>query len=536
MVPASRRGIATAARVAPILLSLTSLVVAVAGLAAACRHDGLFVLPLDDAYVHLAVAKHLAVDGVWGVTAAGFTASVSSVAWPLLVAGIFVLTGPSVGVPIVVNVLCAGATLLLADATMRRFDVGAAARAISLQAIVFCTPLPTLVASGMEHPLQIVVLLAFVLHLCRLLGSSGSGARATAIAGGLAAAATAVRYDAIVVVVVAVLALLIARRTRAALWVAACGVLPLALFGIASVAHGWPPVPNSVLVRLPLMSEPRTPIRAIVHFLGYRGLRTLFHEPALAALLFATGASSGLRRRGGWRSWDERQWLLAIFVATLALHVEYARTAWFFRYEGYLVTMGLVAIVLVARDVYASASMPRLVAAAAVVAFAPLAARGVDAIRATPAWSEDQFNTRHQAARFLGRYYDRAVVEIGDIGEVCYRTDIRLIDVNGLGSLELLPSILATPDNSPSIDDERHAAGAADLVVADLSGRPPDGWELVGCWAMPDSERCDETVYQFHARRGADASRLASALRDFDGPPRPLVAVIRHAESTAPNH
>lgn len=527
MVPASRGGITTAARVAPVLLSLLSLVVAAAGLAAACRHDGLFVLPLDDAYIHLAVAKHLAVDGVWGVTAAGFTASVSSIAWPLLLAGIFVLTGPSVVAPVLVNALCAGATLLLADAAMRRFDVGARWRALSLQAIVFCTPLPTLVVSGMEHPLQILVLLAFVLHLCGVLAGDSQGTRPLAIAGGLATAATAVRYDAVLVVAVAVLASMAARRARAALWVAIGGVLPLALFGIVSVAHGWPPVPTSVLIRLPLVSEPRTPIRAIVHFLGYRGLRTLVQEPALAALLIAAAAAIACRWSGGWRRWDQRQWLLAMFAATLALHVQYARTGWFFRYEGYLVTLGIVAIVLVGRDLDAAASRRRFVAAMAAVAFVPLAARGVAAIRATPAWSEEQFDTRHQAARFLERFYDRAIVEIGDIGEACYRTDIRLIDVNGLGSLDLLPSILATSDNSPSAADERRAAEAADLVVANLSGGPPDGWVFVGCWTMPDDpERCGETVYQFYARRGADASRLASALRDFDGPRRPLGLIV----------
>jgi len=528
MVPSPRRRV-TWSRLAPIVLSILSLVTAVVVLALACIHDGRLVLPLDDAYIHLAVAKHLVQDGTWGVTAAGFTASVSSIAWPLVIAGIFLATGPSVVVPVVVNLACGVAVLILADAAMRRFDIGVRARALALQAVVFCTPLPTIVVAGMEHSLQILVVLAFVLHFSRMLPTAESTAR-TAIAAGLACAATVVRYDGVLVVAVGVLALFALRRRRAALWVAAGGLLPIALFAIVSTAHGWPPVPNSVLIRLPLMSEPRTLFRGFVHFAGYRGLRTLAHSPSLAALMIAAAASMAIRWTGGFHRWDERQWLLGIFAATVALHVQYARTGWFFRYEGYLVTVGLVALAAACRDV-AKLTSTRIVAVAAAIVLAALASRAVMAMRTTPAWSAEQFDTRHQAAQFLARYYDREVVEIGDIGEACYSTNIRLVDVNGLGSLDLLPSILATSENSPALEDERRAASNADLVVSNLAGEAPAGWAFVGCWTMPDEvPECSDSVYQFYARRGADAARLAAALRAFAGTGRPRLSLFISAQ------
>src|SRR5438132_223114 len=49
---------------------------------------GAFTYPLDDAYIHLAVAKNLAAHGVWGVTQHGFTFANSSLAWPLLLAAL----------------------------------------------------------------------------------------------------------------------------------------------------------------------------------------------------------------------------------------------------------------------------------------------------------------------------------------------------------------------------------------------------------------------------------------------------------------
>ena len=93
------------------------------------------------------------------------------------------------------------------------------------------------------------------------------------------------------------------------------------------------------------------------------------------------------------------------------------------------------------------------------VAFSALATRAVHAVQQVPRSSLDQFASRHQAARFLGGSYNRAVVEIGDIGELCFLTDVRLVDVNGLGSLDLVTSILATADNSPALDDVRARGG-----------------------------------------------------------------------------
>ncbi len=525
MVQTSRRGVALAALAAPLGLALTSLGVAVGLLLAGCRHDGIFILPIDDAYIHLAVAKHLAVDGVWGVTTAGFTASVSSIAWSLLIAAMFKVTGPSVVVPIGINIAAAAATLIVADARLRRARVGSAWRAAVLQAIVFCTPLPTLVVLGMEHVVQVLVVLALVVHVSSTIAPAEDRAPADAAGGILAFLATAVRYDAILVVIVAAVALLVARKRRAAMCIAAGGLLPIAAFGIAAAAHGWPPIPTSVLIRLPLMSEPRSPLRAAAHFLGYRGLRTLTHEPALASLLMAGTFLLFVRSRSRRTAWDERQWLLAMFAATLFLHVQYAAVGWLFRYDAYLVVMGFVAIAVAAEDFLFRVPAP-LAAAGAAVALVALGGRGLQGLQQVRAASADQFASRHQAVRFLSGFYNSATVEIGDIGELCYVTDVRLVDVNGLGSLHLVKSILATEENSPALADVRNAAANADLVVTNLAAVPPVGWQLAGCWATADDEGCRDAYYQFYARRGRDAGRLTSALRTFGQPDGGLALIL----------
>ena len=64
------------------------------------------------------------------------------------------------------------------------------------------------------------------------------------------------------------------------------------------------------------------------------------HEPALATLLVGAIVALAIRWKHRAGAWDANQWLLAMFAATLALHVQYAATGWLFRYDAYLVSDG----------------------------------------------------------------------------------------------------------------------------------------------------------------------------------------------------
>src|SRR5258708_3583219 len=54
---------------------------------------GAIAYPLDDPFIHLALARHLAFDGVYGVTKYAFTSASSSVAWPFALAALMKVFG-----------------------------------------------------------------------------------------------------------------------------------------------------------------------------------------------------------------------------------------------------------------------------------------------------------------------------------------------------------------------------------------------------------------------------------------------------------
>ncbi len=68
-------------------------------------NNGHFAYGLDDAYIHMSIAKNFALHGVWGLTPYGFTSSSSSLLWTLLLSFIFYIIGVNVLVPFMLNII-----------------------------------------------------------------------------------------------------------------------------------------------------------------------------------------------------------------------------------------------------------------------------------------------------------------------------------------------------------------------------------------------------------------------------------------------
>ena len=82
------------------------------------QNQGHLVYALDDAYIHMAIAKNLAQSHVWGVTRYGFTPASSSIFWTLLLSLAFYLGGVNPLVPLLLNVTFAILVLIAANAIL----------------------------------------------------------------------------------------------------------------------------------------------------------------------------------------------------------------------------------------------------------------------------------------------------------------------------------------------------------------------------------------------------------------------------------
>jgi len=122
----------------PLAVAVAVLLVLVAALVAWSlpRSGGRLVYALDDAYIHMAMARNLAEHGVYGVTRYGFTSSSSSPLWTLLLAGFFAALGPRDGLPLAFNVLFAVSLLVVADRVLQAHGVRPRSRLLALVAVV----------------------------------------------------------------------------------------------------------------------------------------------------------------------------------------------------------------------------------------------------------------------------------------------------------------------------------------------------------------------------------------------------------------
>ena len=57
--------------------------------------NGIFIYPLDDTYIHMSIAKNLALYHNWGISANEFQSASSSILYTLLLSALFKLFKPS---------------------------------------------------------------------------------------------------------------------------------------------------------------------------------------------------------------------------------------------------------------------------------------------------------------------------------------------------------------------------------------------------------------------------------------------------------
>lgn len=486
-------------------------IVWVSGAALRATH-GRLVYAADDAYTHMAIASNVARHGVWGVTRYGFDGAGASIAWPLLLAVGARSAALATVLPLALNVVMAIALLAIADRTLSRYECRDAVRALALSLIAIVTPLATLVALGMEHTLQATAALALTACGVRALTADGDEHRRwTSPAAACAAVALASRYDTASVVVMISALLAVSGRRGAALAVAAAGAAPMIGYALVSVGHGWPPVPSPVIVKHRLSA-----IAGMEHPLAFgavAGLAQFAHESVLAVLIVgAVGRLALGRATPDDARWAERRGLAAVFVGASAMHAQFATFGALFRYESYLLPMGIVAVFAAAPPHARDPARRRVAAAAAIVLTLVCARRALaarDATLAAVALVQERYEP---LGRFFAEQPPDGGVALAEIGVVAYSADVPLLDLGGLATRELTASEVAQRFDARLVGRLARERGVRVAVGAQpIDDRP---WPCVAAWTRIDS--ADTPFAEFFASDAAAAASLARALDAFD--------------------
>ncbi|WP_263382329.1 hypothetical protein [Granulicella arctica] len=389
---------------------------------------GHFVYPLDDSYIHLAMAENL-VHGHYGINLSEFSSPSSSILWPFLLIP-FTGTSLHVYVPVLLNLLFGLASACLIGRAVARWPPQVDQQgvmpwwqqAFTAALLIFVANLAGLTVLGMEHVLQVL------LAICCAVGVGEALSDRPIPAWCLAAAVIAplVRYEDLFLLLAVCATLAGLRQWRKVLIVVTLGVAPLLAFSVYLRTMGLPLLPMSLMVKGSLYGTVG---------LGSRTLRMLqdnlrwsLVDPERVPVVLLSLTFLGLAWKAPTRL---RRYIFGGVAALGVLQLTLGHFGWFYRYEVY----ALIFLTLLCLRVLAE--RPRFLFGFYALALMFCASPYIRATATTAAAANDIYEQQYQMHRFVTRFY-KGDYAVQDLGLVSFqrRPGAYVLDLFGLGSLE----------------------------------------------------------------------------------------------------
>lgn len=522
---------------------------------------GVFMYPVDDAFIHMELARNLAFHGTWGINPGEFGSASSSVLYTLLLSLLFRLFSDHTLIPLIVNGVAAILLLAAIQRWLMRHNMKPGVQLLILLMVVFFVPLPTLIMSGMEHTLQCLFSFLFVFHFAdwyeRLTDdrqpmtgerTTGEGQPVTGIRsrGGLmpftlllyALLTASIRYEGLFLVFPACLLLLWRRRFAAAVWLGSWAVLPVLVFGIFSVSKGSYILPNSLLVKseslhLSVGGVMRYVENILVNkftIAGKEGITLQATQRLLAVLPLAWLVfSRQMRENRSWRT------VLILLTGGVVLHLALAGTGKFYRYEAYLVLCSVVIVSAILFRYWTEALGGRSLAVYALSAvllfflFFPILLRTTAALSKVKQACINIYEQQYQMGKFFQRSYAADALAANDIGAVSFYTQGYIFDLWGLGNIEVARSKKGgywTSDFLQGLGGQKGVKVAA-LYDSWLQSSLPAGWIKVATWQIQNNVVCGDDTVSFYAADATQAGTLKQNLQSYQ-PSLPTGVKVRY--------
>ncbi|MFH1171461.1 MAG: hypothetical protein V1778_02900 [bacterium] len=506
----------------PLLISLLLFSLLVVGFLCIVlvENNGHIVYVVDDAYIHLAMAKTYATTGVWGILPSLPAATSSSILWTLLLALGTLLAHANTALPFVLNIFIAVAVLWLLEHLLRSIGISPVVRMTVLCAIVLFA-LPLEVVLGMEHGLHILLTLAFVFV------ASKRGAKSfwwdRILLAALAFGLLLTRLEGIFLLCAAGLLFLSRNEWKRLLATIAGTVCALTIVAGVSFSVSGIPLPLTIVVKA--LTQVQTAqylpsrIADIIHVLPFVPSLVLV---ALFLLLSRVRKQWHLGRSGS---------LLLLFVVTATLHILFALNHPEMRYQTYLGVFGIVVLTgPLVEFVRQSSKNPMSFFRKILHVFVPevlalflcvsITANMIVIVKGT----HDIYLQQYQMADFAAKYYPQEVIAINDIGLVSTVRHAPVIDVVGLANNDITSLRIHhryTPETLRVVTSKSHVRMAALYIEWLCNGMiytscaTPEGWIEVAEWTVPPTTVLGGKTVAFFALGEENKDYLIASLAAF---------------------
>ncbi|SIS89717.1 hypothetical protein SAMN05421785_103503 [Chryseobacterium gambrini] len=402
------------------------------------KTDGHYIYLIDDAYIHLAMAKNLALYDVWGVTKYKFSSTSSSPLFTYVLSALIKVSGNNDLLSLWVNIFFGVGTVYFLNRYFSGVFNMAKNIVLSVLFTLFFSVLHIQVLSGMEHVFHVFLFVVNILCLSNLKSRySVFGFYLTLLLMGL------VRFESMFYFVILAFLFLLIKKWKDAFGILLIGFIPIVVFCYFNYQHDGYLFPNSVIVKgTKFTFDSHFPHQLKTVFLDNFLLNISFYKigffPIMMCLIFIIRDF----RTKNFQLIIKDHFLLIVISLLMVCHSMFADLKGMFRYEAYILTgfsMALIPKLKGLFEHFRTYIKKELIISGLVLAnIFLLVYKFSFAHKMLIDGGKNIYEQQIQSARFLHSYYNESKIVANDIGAITYFTNIHLLDMAGLGSKETI--------------------------------------------------------------------------------------------------
>jgi len=478
---------------------------------AIAMNEGIFIYSLDDAYIHLSLAKNITEFGIWGVTKYEFSSASSSPIFTVILSSLMKIFGNSQYIILIFNLII---SILIIHPVLKinsfLFDN---IKIVNLLTIVELAilPLPVMIGMGMEHVLHILVFSYFLVFVLNYLKNKEDFNKILIIAPFL----VAIRYESIFFISFFALYLLLNKEIKNAFFIMISSFLLISVFGIYSIIMGGYFFPNSLLMKGNYMI---LNIENLIFFIK-RVLIRLYKKSHYIPLIVSSLLTLYYYNKINKSNLVLKHFSIILFLTIMAM-LTFADIGWLFRYESYLVIPIISLLCKGILDfksnqnyrIFGLNNKTLLIGLYILVSL--ITFRGLVAYHKAFFAHKNIYEQQIQTSNFIEKFYDKKKIVAFDIGAITYFNDIHLLDYAGLGSTRMVQVIRKGKLDSNFSKSIQNNYNIAIVGTSPNEAVIPSTWNFVGYTEIENNSICAGPRVHFYALKD-DINEVKKNFKEF---------------------
>ena len=474
-----------------------------------------FIYCLDDSYIHLTLARNFAANFILAINPGEFAYSTSSPLWTFLLANLIKLFGNNQYYPLFLNIVFSLLLMVYINKILIRNSINELKRLILLIISTFSISLPLLTFIGLEHILQIILVLCLIENFTEIISKKKIIPKDYIYISFITLLNATIRFESFFLIII-LSAILIIRRKYILLPVyLLSAIIPVIIIGIYSIKNGGEFLPNTILLKGNLFNG-GTPFYIVKLYL-INALKTLLSQPVISILLVISLIGYFILIIRKKKLTDNIVIVNLIFMVLTIFHSIFAKFGWLYRYEAYLVCTGIVYNYLLYSYIFknklvSSLSIRIFIIVILLIGSRSVIRRGIKTNNKIITTSHNIYEQQYQMSQFLNMYYFCKVAAIHDIGAVSYYSGLKILDLWGLASNDVLKAKIGNYYNTGFLDRILNKNEAKVIIVYDTwfqgNNSLPVYWHKAGFWEIKNNVACAESKIYFYAKDSTSLFQL----------------------------